>query len=163
MKQKEKEFLQVITDNQQRIYRICSVYAKHEADKKDLIQEVFLNLWKSFSSFEGKAHINSWVYRIALNVCLRASYSQDKNNHITLETVHLEQISTSPNLKNEQYERLYQCIATLESFDKSIIVLYLEDLAYKDIASIVGISENYVAVKIKRIKAQLKNCIKISQ
>ena len=154
----EQEFLELIEQNKAKINRICSVYAKNREDQKDLVQDVLLNIWKALPSFEHRASINTWLYRITLNVCLRSKYEKARKNKVEIDSIQIEYPQEEN--KDEKYEQLYQCIAQLEETDRSIIVLFLEDLPYKDIAAIAGISENYVAVKIKRIKARLLNCLK---
>lgn len=154
----EQEFLELIEQNKAKINRICSVYAKDREDQKDLVQDVLLNIWKALSGFEHRANINTWLYRITLNVCLRSKYEKVQKNKIKIDSLQIEYPQEEN--KDEKYEHLYHCIAQLEETDRSIIILFLEDLPYKDIAAIAGISENYVAVKIKRIKARLLNCLK---
>lgn len=153
----ETQFLELIEDNKNRINQICSVYAKDDEDRKDLVQDVLINIWKSLPSFEQRANVNTWLYRITLNVCLRSKYENIKQRKVQLKNVHFGRITDIP--KNEKYEHLYHCINQLNDTDKAVIILFLEDLSYKEIAEIVGISENYVAVKIKRIKAQLFKCL----
>jgi len=153
----ERLFFELLENNKNRINRICSVYAKNREDQKDLVQDVLLNIWKALPSFEQRANINTWLYRITLNVCLRSKYEHAQKNKIQLDSISLETVADIP--KNEKYEQLYHCIGQLEETDKSVIILFLEDLLYKEIAEIVGISENHVAVKIKRIKAKLLKCL----
>lgn len=153
----EDWFLELVEDNKKRINQICSVYAKNEEDRRDLVQDVLINIWKSLPSFEHRANVNTWVYRITLNVCLRSKYEKVRQKKVQLENVHFEPIADVP--KNEKYEHLYHCINQLNDADKAVIILFLEDLSYKEIAEIIGISENYVAVKIKRIKVQLFKCL----
>lgn len=154
----EHWFLELIEQNRSRINRISSVYAKNRADQKDLVQDILLNIWKALPSFNNRANVNTWLYRIMLNVCLRSKYEQVRKHKIDLESVQFKHSIAEP--KEQKYEHLYHCIAKLEETDRSIIILFLEDLAYKEIGEIVGISENYVAVKIKRIKKQLLTCLK---
>jgi len=142
----EDWFLELVEDNKNRINQICSVYAKNEEDRKDLVQDVLINIWKSLPSFEHRANVNTWLYRITLNVCLRSKYEKVRQKKVQLESVHFEPIADVP--KNEKYEHLYHCINQLNDTDKAVTILFLED-----------ISENYVAVKIKRIKAQLFKCL----
>lgn len=153
----ESRFSELVENNKNRINQICSVYAKSEEDRKDLVQDVLMNIWKSLPSFEHRANINTWLYRITLNVCLRSKYEKVRRTNVQLENIRFEPISDVP--KNEKYEHLYHCINQLNDTDKAVTILFLEDLSYKEIAEIVGISENYVAVKIKRIKAQLFKCL----
>jgi len=76
--QLENAFLAALEENQQKLMRVCSVYAVDDEDKKDLFQEVVINVWQSMSSFEGKSSISTWMFRIALNVCLRLQIKQEK-------------------------------------------------------------------------------------
>ncbi len=154
----EERYVRILEENKASIQRICGVYAKNAEDKKDLIQDVFFQIWKALPRFEGKSSLATWIYRITLNVCLRSPYQKHSRNKIQLDSVVFDPISDPP--KNLEYESLYQCISKLPQVDRSIIILFLEDLPYKEIASIVGISENHVAVKIKRIKTQLFHCLK---
>jgi len=153
----EQLFFELLENNKNRINRICSVYAKNREDQKDLVQDVLLNIWKALPGFEQRANINTWLYRITLNVCLRSKYERAQKNKVQLDSISIEAVADSP--KSEKYEQLYHCIGQLGETDKSIIILFLEDLPYKEIAEIVGISENHVAVKIKRIKGKLMKCL----
>jgi len=158
-KKLEQQFLQVLEENQQRINRICSIYANNKEDQKDLIQEVVLNIWKSLPNYQQNSSINTWVYRIILNVCLKKTY-RHKNKP---STISLDNLTFEPSAQiiqaNPRLEALKKCIAKLEFSDRSIIILYLEELSYREIGDLVGISENYVAVKLKRIKKKLANCL----
>lgn len=156
--EKEKQFLILLEENQQRIQKLCSMYAKTEENRKDLMQEVVLNIWKSFSSYRGEASINTWVYRIILNVCLKKTYALKKERTIPLEHLDFEPIQTATN-PTERFAALRECIQQLEFSDRSIIILFLEELSYREIGDVIGISENYVAVKIKRVKKKLAVCL----
>lgn len=153
----EQQFLQLLKENQQRINRICSIYANNKEDQKDLMQEVIFNIWKALPSYQQTSSINTWVYRIILNVCLKKTYRKTK------PTISLDNLTFEPSIEATQsspkLEALRSCIAKLAFSDRSIIVLYLEELSYREIGDLVGISENYVAVKLKRIKKKLANCL----
>lgn len=156
-------FLNAIERNKDRLFRICRTYAIDTDDSKDLYQEVVLNIWKSFNSFKGESSIDTWIIRIGLNICLRAKEysSKAQKRVIKLESIKYENIAEENNDGNEnQLKRLYACISKLEGVDKSVIVLYLEEQPYKDISVILGISENNVAVRVKRIKSKLLTCLK---
>ena len=158
---KEQAFIKILEANQQRIQKICGMYTNTPEDCKDLVQEVILNIWKAYPSFENKAAINTWIYRIILNVCLKKRfYQQKKQQVISLEGLQFEPASESTDLQDDKFVALKTCINQLDFSDRAIIILFLEDMAYKEIAEIIGISENYVAVKIKRIKAKLGVCLK---
>ncbi|MDH5400000.1 MAG: sigma-70 family RNA polymerase sigma factor [Cyclobacteriaceae bacterium] len=160
----ENAFLEAIEQDRHKLLRICSVYAKDEDDKKDLFQEALINIWQSMSGFNGHASLSTWMYRITLNVCLRL---QSKNAKMTdkfrnLDSISIENIRTDEkdNGEHAKLVQLRNCIKKLNDADKAVITLYLEELPYKDISEITGLSENNVAVKIKRVKEKLLNCIR---
>jgi len=157
-------FGKIMEENKQRILRICSVYAGNREDQKDLYQEVALNIWKSLPSFHGGAMLNTWVYRICLNVCMQYSITlrKNKSSNTGLEGIKILDDGSDPqnNLEfAEKKKQMYQCISKLNDAQKSLILLFLEDLSYKSISDILGITENHVAVKLARIKKKLFNCI----
>ena len=127
---------------------------------KDLVQEVYFHIWKALPNFKGKSALSTWVYRICLNVCLRASYLKKREKLVPFDSFTTKQEEPDDTYDNDLRKKLHHCISQLKGIDKSIMLLFLEDISYKEIAEIVGISENYVAVKIKRIKRKLFNCIK---
>ena len=161
--QLENTFLKGLEQNQQKLLRVCSVYARDVEDKKDVFQEVLINIWKSMPLFEEKSSISTWMFRITLNVCLRQHTKQTKNRERfqKLDSITIENISEEePN--HEEQERLIKlrrCIKKLNDTDKAVTTLYLEELSYKEISDITGLTENNVAVKIKRIKMKLLTCI----
>jgi RNA polymerase sigma-70 factor (ECF subfamily) len=160
----ETIFLKTVESNKDRIFRICRSYSADSDDAKDLFQEVLLNLWKSLPSFKYKSNIDTWVYRITINICLRTKqFSDKKQKHfVKLESIHIENIEDiiTPNENEILFLKLSECIKKLEGMEKSIILLHLEGIPYKEIAQIFGLTENHVAVKIKRIKNKLQTCIK---
>ena len=162
-KELEHLFLKVLEQNQQKLFRICSVYSKNSEDTKDLFQDVLINIWKSLPSFESKSTIETWVYRITLNTCLRFRSNHIKKQERFVFMENMNNVNTQIEVENkEQKEKLIQlrnCISTLNKGDKAIITLYLERLPYKEISNITGLTENNIAVKIKRIKKKLLNCI----
>ena len=161
--QLEGTFLTALEQNQQKMLRVCSVYAEDAEDKKDLFQESLINIWQSMPSFQEKSSLSTWMFRITLNVCLRLQMKQvQKKEHfrnmdsITIENIREEETN------HEEHERLIKlrsCIKKLNDADKAVTTLYLEELSYKEISDITGLSENNVAVKIKRIKMKLLACI----
>ena len=157
-------FLKIIEDNKQKILRICQAYSQNRENQKDLYQEVVLNIWKSLPTFRQEAMIHTWVYRVCLNVCMRFSIKSKKENlaKVPIEGIHIldESGNLQKNLEhNEKIKGLYSCISQLNDAEKSLVLLFLEDLSYKAISDIIGISENHVAVKLNRIKKKLFHCI----
>src|SRR6478609_189583 len=161
--QLENTFLAALEQNQQKLLRVCSVYAEDADDKKDLFQESLINIWQSMPSFEEKSSLSTWMFRITLNVCLRLQSKQEKNrsrfrklDSITIESIRDEETNHE---EQERLVKLTSCIKKLNDADKAVTTLYLEELSYKEISDITGLTENNVAVKIKRIKMKLLTCI----
>ncbi len=163
MEKQKTTFLSALKENQDKLYRICSIYSDSNEDSKDLFQEVLVHIWKSMSSFKGNSSIDTWVFRIALNVCLRfkSKHTKNQNRFIRLDSMTISNIG-SEEANEEDSEKLIalkKCVKKLNEGDKAIVALYLEGLAYREISDILGLSENHIAVNIKRIKSKLFNCI----
>jgi RNA polymerase sigma-70 factor (ECF subfamily) len=114
-------------------------------------------------TFEGKSSLSTWMFRITLNVCLRLQSTQAKKRarYRKLDSITFENIQ-SAEASHEDEERvikLRNCIKKLNDADRAVITLYLEELPYKEISEITGLTENHVAVMVRRIKEKLLNCI----
>jgi len=127
----EQEFIARVTDSQGIVHKICRIYCKDEEDRKDLFQEILIQLWKSYPSFRGEA-INDFQ--------------------------NLPEIKKEETLE-EEIRVLYVAIARLNDIEKAIIMLYLEEKNNEEIAEIIGITQNYVRVKMNRIKLKLKKIL----
>ncbi len=151
-------FLGHFTDYKDRYYRICCGYAANEDDAKDLLQETFANIWKSLPTFKGESKLSTWAYRVALNTCLQHRVKEHKRrrDHVSLDHRTLFQPVGEPDPRTKQ---LRSCIQELSHDEKTIVLLFLEEVKYREISEILGISENLVAVKMKRIREKLKTCI----
>ena len=153
------QFISVIKENQNLIYKICYSYCSNSENRKDLQQEILLQLWNSFSKFDGRAKLSTWIYRIALNTAIsyyrNDSKHRDKKINIDTSIISFSSFEYVPE-QDENITLLYQFIENLNELDKALILLYLDDNKYKDIAEILGISETNVATKISRIKKVLK-------
>ncbi len=151
-------FRTFVTENIDMISHICRAYARGEEELKDLIQEVTIQLWRSHKKFEGRSKVSTWVYRVTLNVCL----SQSRKKQKQLEPVSLENVQLAEDIDVEEKERidlLYSAIRKLKEADRAVIILYLENKSYKEIAEILGMSVTNVGVKVNRLKLQLKQLI----
>lgn len=154
------KFISVVKDNKNLIYKICYSYCSNPENRKDLQQEILLQLWNSFEKFDGRVKISTWIYRIALNTAISFYRNDYKHNNRKVNID--ESIISIPNPghiyseQDEKIEMLYQFIECLNELDKALILLYLDDNKYRDIAEILGISETNVATKISRIKKNLK-------
>lgn len=154
----EKEFVKIINENQGIIHKVCSVYCDSEEDRRDLFQEILAQLWKSYGSFREESKFTTWMYRVALNTAItsfKKTKRQPDRNSLTVEQVQLVHEEYDP-ATDEQMRLMHQAVARLSGIEKSIILLYLENKSYEEIAEITGITQNYVRVKMNRIKHKLK-------
>ncbi len=155
MKQEVKEdeqFLDMIRQNEGIIYKVASFYADVDHPISDLYQEVVLNLWKSFASFRGDSKYSTWIYRIALNTCV-SFYRRSKRN-VTYVDISMDIPDTVDN--SEDIQELYKLINRLGKIERALVLLYLDDKSYKEIAEITGLSVTNVATKLSRIKEKLR-------
>ena len=151
----ETRFVSLIQEYQKIIHKICHLYRDNREDREDLFQEVVFQLWKAFPSFKKQAKISTWIYRIALNTAIAAFR---KNKPVIDYVAELPDIrSEQPNdARDERQERLFLLLKKLDDSDKMLVTLYLEGLNYQQIAEIAGINENYVGVKLNRIKTKMQ-------
>ncbi len=141
--------------------KVASLYARGADDRNDLAQEIYLQLWRSFERYDpARAKFSTWLYRVALNVAisqLRRSSDAWASRLEPLQTHHLETIGdTSEHEPDERLGALYAFIGRLDAINRALILLYLEDRSYAEMAEILGISETHVATKISRIKQKLR-------
>ena len=157
-----ESFEKILEDNKERIYRICRIYAVDPIEPQDLFQEVVFQVWKSYQGFEGKSSTSTWVYKIALNVCMRSKMKLDRKNDKTVKLDSIRILTTDEGhdeAQEEQYTALRTCINLLNESDQSLVIMLLEELPYKEMAQVTGLTENHVAVKMKRIRKVLFECI----
>lgn len=154
----EKEFVKIISQNQGIIHKVCSIYCDSEEDRRDLFQEILAQLWKSFPSFRSEAKFSTWMYRVALNTAItsfKKNKRQPDKSGLEIGNFQLAEEEYDHEAE-EQIKLLHQAIANLSGVEKSIVLLYLENKKYEEIAEITGITQNYVRVKMNRIKKKLK-------
>jgi RNA polymerase sigma-70 factor, ECF subfamily len=142
------------------------MYCNAQEARKDLFQEITLQLWRAFETFEGKSKISTWIYRIALNTAISFLRKDSKRPKLSEEYVGYNIYNDNEEYENferkEQVQILYKAINQLSTIEKTIMFLYLEDYKVNDIADIVGITANNVSVKMIRIKEKLKNLVKLA-
>ncbi len=136
------------------VFRICMGYTARTSDAKDLAQDAFVNVLKALPNFREDANIRTWIYRITTNVCLRFVEKEKKHQRVDLKEQDLK--SSDPSTEIESRTTfLYQAISELPELERLLISLELEDVDQKEIAKIIGITNENVRVKIYRIKKKL--------
>jgi RNA polymerase sigma-70 factor (ECF subfamily) len=159
--QAEKDqFLTLIQQNKKLIFKVCNGYCHDPEDRKDLVQEVIIQLWRSFSNYNNQFKLSTWMYRVALNTCISwyRSERKRKTGAINIEDGLIDLIDTNEQQEtDERVVQLYTFINQFDELNKALMILYLDNNSYKEIADVLGISQTNVATKINRIKQQLKN------
>ena len=157
MKNLEREFEQLVRDHRGTIYTVCYMFSNDQDEVADLFQEVLINLWNSLPSFKGRSDVRSWIYRVSLNVCISIDRKKRriKTVPLTMQVNPYEETETNQN--SRQMDMLRRRIAKLGQFDRAIILLWLENISYEEIAAIMGITVKNVSVRLYRIKEELKN------
>ena len=161
----EKEFLQIIQKNQGIIHKVCNIYCDFEEDRNDLFQEIVTQLWKSYPSFRNDSKFTTWMYRVALNTAI-TTFKKDKRrpdqNRLSYVNFQMEDENYDSELE-ENIKLLHKAVSQLTGVEKSIVLLYLENKKYEEIADITGITQNYVRVKMNRIRKKLKKLMLIQE
>ena len=154
MEQQEKDFSRMIREQKVTIYTVCYMFSKDKEEIDDLFQEVLVKLWQGYDSFQGKSDLRTWIYRVSLNTCI--SIDRKKKRRKTQPLLEGVDLFDKNDADNRQTDLLHERIGRLQAFDRAIVLLWLEDMSYEEIAQIVGISVKNVSVKLYRIKEQLK-------
>lgn len=155
MEQTEQEFVAMIRTYERVIYKVCYMYTTPLTTLNDLYQEVVLNLWRAFGKFRHECKASTWIYRVALNTCI--SFIRKEKN--IPEIVALTQVSDRAEETDEMetmLRQLYHLINRLGQLEKSIILLYLDEKSYEEIAEITGLTVTNVATKLNRIKEKMR-------
>lgn len=152
----EKEFIEAIQQHQQILFKVCNMYMDTKADREDLFQEILLNAWKGIPHFKGNAKFSTWLYSVALNTSISYFKKDKKHQSITIVEGNNTFFSEVPEIEEEQLVAMNKAIAKLSAIDKALVMLYLEDYSYQQIAEVMGITVNHVGVKLNRIKIELK-------
>ena len=154
MESKEKDFEALVKAHKTTVYTVCYMFSKDVDEVADLFQDILINLWNGFDNFRGESKVKTWIWRVALNTCISADRKKKRQG----ERVPLEMAAdlfTDDDTDTKQIQMLNARISKLGLVDRAIVLLWLENLSYDEIAAIVGISAKNVSVKLVRIKQQL--------
>lgn len=155
----EQDFLAILEDHKKLLYKISNAYCSDKEDRKDLLQEIILQLWKSYPKYDKTFALSTWIYRIALHVSI--SFQRKQKSRSRLRPKSRDPIMEIRDEEGEQelaenVKRLNAFISQLKKLDKALMILYLEGKSHQEIAEILGLSKSNVGTKIGRIKEKLK-------
>jgi RNA polymerase sigma-70 factor (ECF subfamily) len=156
----EMRFLALLEAHQKILFKVASSYCWDLEERHDLVQEITMQLWRAFPSYDERRVFSTWMYRIALNVAISFARKAGRRRRIIAP---LENGGVDPPAEasgpepDERVDALYRCLRALDPFSRALLMLYLDDRSYRDIADVLGISETNVATKIGRLKQRLRN------
>ncbi|MCK5168850.1 MAG: RNA polymerase sigma factor [Bacteroidales bacterium] len=157
----KEEFVSQVEKHQGIIYKVSRMYCDKEECRQDLFQDILVQLWQSYSSFNQKSKFSTWMYRVALNTAIAQFRKDKKNNEDTLQEIPVNiPEEDSYKEKEDRRELVQKAINKLSKAEKAIIVLYMDDYTYEEISEIAGITLSNVGVKISRIKTKLEKILK---
>ena len=155
--QQTNDFMALIKQYERLIHKVCNLYiVNNPEDYKDLYQEIILQTWLAFPKFQNAAKVSTWLYRIALNTAI--SYkrsSKTRINEIPFDDS-FTQVADITRDSNEEYLLLWGLIRQLPQLEKALILLYLENNSYEEIAAIMGLTVTNIGTRLGRIKGKLK-------
>ncbi len=159
MESKKEEFLKLLNNYQGILYKVSMIYFKSRSEREENVQEIIYQLWKSYSNIKTNS-FGSWIYAIAINT----SISRIKKESRIEYRDNLPEIQDNNNyddslIKSESFQFLIKAIHSLDEINKSVMLLYLEEKSYDEIAEILGISKNNVGVRISRAKEIIKQIL----
>lgn len=153
----ESEFISLLEANQGIVHKVCRLYAQSAEERRDLFQDITMQLWRAWPNFRRGSKPSTWMYRIALNVAI----SGLRRQRVPTETLseaqhHLPAPEAGP---PDDVTRLYAALDNLSPVEKSLALLMLEDHSYEEMAQITGLTTDHLRVKTHRIREKLRTLI----
>lgn len=153
----KKQFLEIISKYQGIIHKVCWIYFRNRCDREDTFQEILYQLWKSFPGLGNYKSTGSWIYAVSINISLARLRKSSKVDYTDQVPDIADRYDVLENMtRDESLQKLLEAIYLLDEIDKSIMLLYLEERSYEEIAEITGITKSNVGVRINRAKEVLK-------
>jgi len=162
----ETLFTQWLHEHRGILVKVCRSFARESADQSDLFQEMLFQLWQSLQRFRGGAKPSTWIYRVCLNTAIRwrrTTVRRESRIEPEADLTQLAGDAASPADsagQRELLEKLYTAIHAMPEFDRSLVLLALDGLAYREMAEITGLTENHVGVALTRARKRLAELMK---
>jgi RNA polymerase sigma-70 factor (ECF subfamily) len=151
-------FQELLDRHRKIVFKVANTYARNAEDRADLAQEIAAQAWRAFPGYDAQRLFSTWLYRIALNVAIsfvRGAACRDRHSVALDESLHDVAGDSEPE-SDERVRALYRFIGQLDALSRALLLLYLEERSYREIADILGISETNVATKISRLKQRIR-------
>jgi RNA polymerase sigma-70 factor (ECF subfamily) len=153
----ERQFKKLIQENERLIWKVCNIYAYTRADREDLFQDIVVRIWIALPTFRAESKVSTWIYRVAINTAITGlRKKKDLIHSIEPASLPTDAIDEDTRAEQEQLQELYTAIESLNSIEKAIVMLYLEERSYIEMEEILGIAQGTLRVKMNRIKEKLR-------
>lgn len=158
-------FLERIDRHRGILFKVANAYCRSREDREDLVQETIAQLWRSYQRFDGRVAFSTWMYRVTMNVAISfLRREQRKRGVVEMPEALLERVPAPEEPENDdRIDFLHELIDELAPLDRAVMLLYLDDYSYAEIASILGISESNAGTKIGRLKERLKRSAAVTK
>lgn len=154
---RQRTFEALLQTHRKIVFKVAAVYARGEEDRRDLAQEILLQVWRSFAGYDAARPFSTWMYRVALNVGLSHARRQRERTQPLDETLIDTLAGGTPiNEPDERLSELARAIGMLEPLDRALMMLYLDEQPYAEIAAVLGIGESNVGTRLARLKQRLR-------
>lgn len=155
----EQDFQQLMEENKAVVTKVCYMYARDSEHFKDLYQETLINIWQALPRFKKEAALSTWIYRITINTCISHFRRQRKHSsNISLEQDSMMELADKATDDHEHaacLREMYQLINRLPALDKAIVLMWLDEKSYQEIAEVTGLTRGNVAARLSRCKQKL--------
>jgi RNA polymerase sigma-70 factor (ECF subfamily) len=154
-----ERFEALLQQHRRIVFKVAATYCAHREDRRDLAQEISVQLWRAFPSYDPSRPFTTWMYRVALNVAISFVRQSGRHNRhtTTLDADVLENVPADEDPEPDERVRvLHQVIGQLDDLHRALVLLYLDERSYSDIADVLGISETNVATKLNRLKQRMR-------
>ncbi|PRY53308.1 RNA polymerase sigma-70 factor (ECF subfamily) [Arcticibacter pallidicorallinus] len=152
----EDAFIRQINQNIGIAHKVCNLYFNDSQDREDLIQEMLYQLWRGYPGFQGNAKFSTWMYKVCLNTALTNLRRSKRTKSESISDAHNQIPDESTGEQERDISMLHKLLDKLSPLNKSIVLLYLEDLQYDEISGITGLSRANISVRLVRIKNELR-------
>ena len=157
----QDRFLALLDEHRKILYKVANAYCRNPEDRRDLAQEIVVQLWRSFGRFDERASFSTWMYRIAMNVAISFYRSESRRTRRTelVEEPILEILAVdraAPEESSDDIGQLHRFIGELDELNRALVILYLDGNSHETIGEILGISTSNVGTRIGRIKQRLR-------
>jgi len=156
---RSQQFKELLERHRGIVLKVANTYCRDPHDRGDLAQEIAAQAWRSFVRYDAERSFPTWLYRVALNVAIsfRRSSGRDEQHTVAFEEALHDLAVNSDGAGDERVRALYRCIDALDPLNRALLLLYLEERSYREIADILGLSETNVATKLGRLKQRIRN------